>query len=62
LTGHTISGEGSAVRTKPQAPRPLQLWLSSSFVAGLACGAQEVTHCDPPTQNDARRARASQLL
>ena len=49
---------GYAVRTKPQAPRSLRRWLSSSFVAGLGWGAQEVTDCDPPTQNDARRARA----
>jgi hypothetical protein len=27
--------------------------------AGLGCGAQEATHCDPPMQNDARRARAA---
>jgi hypothetical protein len=51
-----------AVRTKPQAPRSLHRWLSSRFVGGLGCGTQEVSYCDPPTQNDARRARASQLL
>src|ERR1035438_4796428 len=51
-----------AVRTKPQAPRSLQYWLTSSFVAGIVCESQEVTHCDSSSQNDARRARASQLL
>src|ERR1022692_3375008 len=53
---------GLAVRTKPQAPRSLQYWLTSSFVAGIVCESQEVTHCDSSSQNDARRARASQLL
>src|ERR1039458_6864381 len=53
---------GLPVRTKPQAPRSLQYWLTSSFVAGIVCESQEVTHCDSYSQNDARRARASQLL
>src|ERR1035438_1557062 len=53
---------GLVVRTKPQAPRPLRCWLTSSFVAGIGCESQEVTHCDSSSQNDARRARASQLL
>src|SRR5665213_2839559 len=53
---------GSLVRTKPQAPRSLRCWLTSSFVAGVVCESQEVTHCDSSSQNDARRARASQLL
>ena len=30
------------VRTKPQAPRPLQHWLSISFEAGIGCESQEV--------------------
>src|SRR5665213_1966437 len=51
-----------SVRTKPQAPRSLRCWLTSSFVAGVVCESQEVTHCDSSSQNDARRARASQLL
>src|ERR1035438_3705694 len=50
------------VRTKPQAPRSLEYWLASSFVAGIVCESQEVTHCDSSSQNDARRAPASQLL
>jgi hypothetical protein len=29
-----VGGENEA----PQAPRSLQLWLTSSFVAGLGCG------------------------
>ena len=49
----------SAVRTKPQAPRSLRCWLTSSFEAGIVCESQEVTHCDSSSQNDARRARAS---
>ena len=32
-----------AVRTKPQAPRSLRQWLSSSFEAGIRCGSQEVS-------------------
>ena len=46
------------VRTKPQAPRSLHRWLSSRFVCGLGCWAQEVhTGCDTPAQDDARRTR-----
>ncbi|WP_420818740.1 tyrosine-type recombinase/integrase [Occallatibacter savannae] len=32
------------------------------MAAGVGCESQEVTHCDSSSQNDARRARASQLL
>src|SRR6516165_9937651 len=49
------------VRTKPQAPRSLRWWLSSSLVAGIGCESQEVLYCDSPSQNDARRTRAPQL-
>jgi hypothetical protein len=31
-----------AVRTKPQAPRPLLQWLASSFEAGIVRESQEV--------------------
>src|ERR1035438_2526623 len=51
-----------AVRTKPQAPRSLQYWLTSSFVAGIVCESQEVTHCDSSSQNDDLKVRASQLV
>ncbi|MGA7318734.1 MAG: hypothetical protein WBX22_32740, partial [Silvibacterium sp.] len=44
---------GLPVRTKPQAPRPLRWWLSSSFEAGIGCESQEVPHCDPLTPTDA---------
>src|SRR5579863_2077483 len=50
-----------AVRTKPQAPRSLHYWLTSSSWTGIGCLSQEVNHCDSPSQNHARRARASQL-
>jgi hypothetical protein len=33
---------GIAARTKPQAPRPLQHWLASSFEAGIGRESQEV--------------------
>src|SRR6516165_872048 len=58
----TLLLDESAVRTKPQAPQPLRRWLSSSFVAGIGCESQEVRYCDSPTQNDARRTPAPQLL
>jgi hypothetical protein len=44
----------SAVRTKPQAPRSLRRWLTSSVLAGVGCESHPVTHCDPPSQNDAQ--------
>ncbi len=34
LSEATVIQGGLQVRTKPQAPRPLQHWLASSFVAG----------------------------
>jgi hypothetical protein len=47
-----LVADESPVRTKPQAPRSLRQWLSSSFVAGIGCESQEVSHCDPPSQNE----------
>ena len=43
-------------KNKPQAPRSLRQWLASSFAAGIGCESQEVPNCDPPSQEDARRA------
>src|ERR1035438_3570404 len=54
-------GSGWTVRTKPQAPRSLQYWLTSSFVAGIVCESQEVTHCDSSSQNDRSEEHTSEL-
>jgi hypothetical protein len=53
---------GWATRTKPQAPRSLRRWLARTFAAGIGCESQKVSNCDPLSQEDARRARAPQLL
>jgi hypothetical protein len=54
------SGPDVALAFRKQAKRvrvPIDTGAS-----GLGCGAQEVTLCDSPSQNHARRTRASQLF
>jgi len=50
----------SNVRCQARTAAHVGLDFSDLLIeAGLGSGAQEATHCDPPTQNDARRARGA---